>query len=340
MVAEGVRRRRAEQEFRSGGPEGCPVRPVRWCVAVTGATRVQAGHIRECPFPDIRAKRQPAWVGSARPSRRILGACRTPEARTNVKTAEYTPRRDVSVADAVPIRRRSAAPLTPAFVTQRARGGAAATLALDEKERRRGSVIGSGRSRIAQGERQSAAVMELGMHTCFRTALASHHKPAIPAYQGRGLRALLRAQSTSPRRLAHVPDLDAGAASHQGGGCKHQGAVALPGGLAAAFGQPGRRASPRARDRSPRPAVVGRWDGRARGPSPNQSPGAEAPHAESNRRERSAAGWELRGPLTTTVQCGWWRRRRAKGRRQASPPKEQVRQRLPTVRRFRLPLPR
>jgi hypothetical protein len=37
------------------------------------------------------------------------------------RTAEYTPRRDVSVADAVPIRRRSAAALTPAFVTQRAR---------------------------------------------------------------------------------------------------------------------------------------------------------------------------------------------------------------------------
>lgn len=37
------------------------------------------------------------------------------------RTAEYTPRRDASVADAVPIRRRSAAPLTPAFVTQRAR---------------------------------------------------------------------------------------------------------------------------------------------------------------------------------------------------------------------------
>jgi len=36
------------------------------------------------------------------------------------RTAEYTPRRDVSVADAVPIRRRSGAPLTPAFVTQRA----------------------------------------------------------------------------------------------------------------------------------------------------------------------------------------------------------------------------
>jgi pimeloyl-ACP methyl ester carboxylesterase len=40
----------------SPAPEGCPVRPVRWCVAVTGAMRVQAGHIRECPFPDIRAK--------------------------------------------------------------------------------------------------------------------------------------------------------------------------------------------------------------------------------------------------------------------------------------------
>jgi hypothetical protein len=37
------------------------------------------------------------------------------------RTAEYTPRHDVSVADAVPIRRRSAAALTPAFVTQRAR---------------------------------------------------------------------------------------------------------------------------------------------------------------------------------------------------------------------------
>ncbi len=56
MVAAAVHRRRAEQEFRSGEPEGCPVRPVRWCVAVTGAMRVQAGHIRGCPFPDIRAK--------------------------------------------------------------------------------------------------------------------------------------------------------------------------------------------------------------------------------------------------------------------------------------------
>ena len=33
------------------------------------------------------------------------------------------------------------------------------------------------------------------MQTWFRTALASHHKPAIPAYQGRGLRALLRAET-------------------------------------------------------------------------------------------------------------------------------------------------
>lgn len=46
------------------------------------------------------------------------------------------------------------------------------------------------------------------MHTCFRTALASHHKPAIPAYQGRGLRALLRAERRDraprrPRRALH-----------------------------------------------------------------------------------------------------------------------------------------
>jgi hypothetical protein len=48
----------------------------------------------------------------------------------------------------------------------------------------RGSVIGSGRSRTTLGERQSAAMLQLGIHTCFQTALASHREPAMPAYQG------------------------------------------------------------------------------------------------------------------------------------------------------------
>src|SRR5262249_21351204 len=40
------------------------------------------------------------------------------------------------------------------------------------------------------------------MHTCFRTTLASHHKPAIPAYQGRGLRAPLRAENGTVPTIA------------------------------------------------------------------------------------------------------------------------------------------
>jgi hypothetical protein len=71
---------------------------------------------------------------------------------------------------------------------------------LDEKERRRGSVHRLGALPHREGERQSAAAMDLGMHTCFRTALASHHKPAIPAYQGRGVRALLRAACGARKR--------------------------------------------------------------------------------------------------------------------------------------------
>ena len=44
-------------------------------------------------------------------------------------------------------------------------------------------VIGSRSFRIALGEQQSAAVMQLGSHTCFQTALAPHRDPAMPACQ-------------------------------------------------------------------------------------------------------------------------------------------------------------
>jgi hypothetical protein len=56
---------------------------------------------------------------------------------TKRRTAEYTPRRDVSAADAIPIRRRSAAALTPAFVTQRARVRRRGHARLDEKRKPR-----------------------------------------------------------------------------------------------------------------------------------------------------------------------------------------------------------
>jgi hypothetical protein len=66
--------------------------------------------------------RTTASMGRARapvaPDSRRVSRARSANKR---RTAEYTPRRDVSVTDAVPIRRRSAAALTPAFVTQRAR---------------------------------------------------------------------------------------------------------------------------------------------------------------------------------------------------------------------------
>ena len=47
---------------------------------------------------------------------------------------------------------------------------------------------------------------------------------------------LHRADSASLRRLAHVPDLDAGGASHEAGACKHQRSSRAAGGLAAEFG--------------------------------------------------------------------------------------------------------
>ena len=53
------------------------------------------------------------------------------------------------------------------------------------------------RSRIALGERQSAASMQLAIHTCFQTVLASHREPALPAYQV--------AQAFSPVIAASAP---------------------------------------------------------------------------------------------------------------------------------------
>jgi hypothetical protein len=71
-------------------------------------------------------------------------------------------------------------------------------LALRTRRRcRRGSVIGSDCSRIALGERQSAAVMQIGIHTCFQTTLASHREPAMPAYQGAQPSSLVRAAGAS-----------------------------------------------------------------------------------------------------------------------------------------------
>jgi hypothetical protein len=121
MVAEGVHRRRAEQGFRRGEPEGCP-RATRSVVCRgDGRHARQAGHIRECPFPDMRANDTQQWVGS-RPRRAGFSARVARHKREQPPDGRvHTPRRDVPVADAVPIRRRSAAALTPAFVTQRAR---------------------------------------------------------------------------------------------------------------------------------------------------------------------------------------------------------------------------
>ena len=84
------------------------MRPVRWCVAVTGRHARQAGHIRECPFPDMRANngQQGGVRALVAPDSRCVSRAMS---ANNRRTAEYTPRRDVSVADAVPIRRRSAA---------------------------------------------------------------------------------------------------------------------------------------------------------------------------------------------------------------------------------------
>jgi hypothetical protein len=99
------------------------------------------------------------------------------------------------------------APDRQAWPTQRAaarrmRASPAAPSRQSLRTRRSGSVIGSGRSRIALGERQSAAVMRLGIHTCFQTAMASHREPAMPAQQGREPHALLRAEWASADRVS------------------------------------------------------------------------------------------------------------------------------------------
>ena len=75
---------------------------------------------------------------------------------------------------------------------------------------RRGSVIGSGRSGTALVERQRAAVLHLGTHTCFPTALASHREPAMSAQQGKGPPALLRADCRGAGAFSMYPAPSAG----------------------------------------------------------------------------------------------------------------------------------
>ena len=60
-------------------------------------------------------------------------------------------------------------------------------------------MIGSARSHIALGERQSAAVMQLGIHTCFETALVPYPEPAMRAEQKGGPRALVCADPETGR---------------------------------------------------------------------------------------------------------------------------------------------
>jgi hypothetical protein len=71
---------------------------------------------------------------------------------------------------------------------------------------RRGSVIATGRSRIASGERQSAEVMQLGIHTCFRTALASHRELCFAGSAGKRAAPLVCAdgEGRRHRRVAGV----------------------------------------------------------------------------------------------------------------------------------------
>jgi hypothetical protein len=78
MVAEGIQRRRPEQGFRRGEPEGCSVPPVRWCVAMTRRHTRQARHVREGTFPDMRTN--DSQHGSGPHTRRagFSALCRAP----------------------------------------------------------------------------------------------------------------------------------------------------------------------------------------------------------------------------------------------------------------------